>query len=170
MIGLIKDDLLVAIEGSFNRITLGKAALNEVHGKWVFEQTLNGALKWPGAIFAAIALIDQNVFYLRRNGENKSFVSQAVNNVFEHQVSDASNSITVNGVKNNNLIDAIDKFRPHMRQEALHNTFTYQYLIIGRLFPQHQLGTNVRGHDDNRIGKLHEIANAVGEPAFIEHL
>jgi hypothetical protein len=32
------------------------------------------------------------------------------------------------------------------------------------------LGARVRGHDDDRVGQIHALAAAVGQPAFVKRL
>ena len=70
-------------------------------------------------------------------------------------------------IENDDLINAVEKFRPKMRaQRICHQTGTRFF----RFFLSNVLRTDVGGHNDDRVLKIDRSPLPVRDPTVIEHL
>ena len=83
---------------------------------------------------------------------------------------DPANLISLERVEDDDVVDPVDELGPEMLADDLHHRRLHLVvaLLAGHLLDH--VRAEIRGHDDDRVAKVHRAALAIGQPAVVEHL
>ena len=105
------------------------------------------------------------------NRPNGSFLfQQSLLDTAGLNFSNRTNLVLLQCMKYNHIINPIDKFGAKMLRHPLHNSRFHHAVIRVTGHFLYPIGTEVGGHDDHRIAKIHGTSVSIGEAPVIKYL
>ena len=139
------------------------------------------ALERARAVIRIISFFHDELFERRRKRERNLPLLHPFCHAHKLQFHDPLNNAAAERRENNNLVQAIQKFRTEMARQRLTDLlFHIRLPAVARVFLksresnlthfQSKLASDIGGHNDNRIFEIHHAALGVGQAAVVQNL
>ena len=83
---------------------------------------------------------------------------------------DGPDLLAPQAMEQQDIVDAVQELGPEMRAHHGHDLRPDRAHVFAGILVAQIVGTEVRGHDDERVAEIHRAALAVGQAPVVEHL
>ena len=158
--------LSIVVDG--DRIAFADDAADDIAAEGRFYGVDDEAAQRTGTELRVIAPVGQCLQRFVCPGEvDFDLFFQTFAQTFEQDGCDVADLIFAQCLEDDDVIDTVEEFRT----EILLEQFPYGFFCLGKIFRfQDFMGTEVTGHDDDRILEVDDPAFAIGQAAIIENL
>ena len=85
-------------------------------------------------------------------------------------IDDAAHLVALEPVEQDDLVDAVEEFRPECRTHHRHHLIAHGLGVLAFLLGDEEFRAEIGSHDDKRVAEIDRAALPVGQAPVIEHL